>query len=51
MPYLNEARFLHSSCTLDNTLYVFCGKVGDSDAINTVEKLSHASSNDKGNRW
>ena len=60
MPHLNVGRWHHSSCTLDNTLYVFCGKVRNSiisgvpsEAINTVEKLSDANRThiNMKNRW
>ena len=39
-PVLNEARAFHSSCSLSEAVYVFCGCNASMRSLNSIEKLS-----------
>ena len=44
MPSMNIQREGHSSCSLDGTLYVFCGINSQKEPINSIEVLDDACS-------
>ena len=41
LPKMNVARYLHSSCTLENTLYVLGGRDDKRWTIKSIEKLTN----------
>ena len=42
LPHLSIARYFHTSCSFEDTIYVFCGKTRPSaQPINSIELLNH----------
>ena len=50
-PSLNINRQMHSSCAIGNSVYVFCGIGYFKCSINSIEKLSNATSVSTSSRW
>ena len=48
-PELNVARFLHSSCELGNSIYVFCGL--QDHYLNSIERLETSNESCSERRW
>lgn len=42
MPSLNVSRFRHASCSMVDTVYIFCGQAGNRKYTNSIEKLSRS---------
>lgn len=51
-PNLNQGRYLHSSCALSDTIFVFCGLTSNNTTpCNSIERLEVTDTNSESRQW